>query len=196
MIKHDKFWQSSLDSGWCLSSVPRQSGGYFRYAQRHVRTVFNCAILVIDTPVVVHVEVVDFPVMTQMTFSLVSADLEISQLHSVDQVFDVLVAQVLQIVRSRGYCRQDSCCMPVVCNDMWLWSITLQFIDSCERPCDHTATVVQWQSLRFSSSSESWTDQLCNSHGIDFQQWWFMWRRVGFLTHFASFFALLRLCRS
>ena len=36
------WWQSSLDSGWCLSSVPRQSGGYFRYAQRHVRTVFYC----------------------------------------------------------------------------------------------------------------------------------------------------------
>ena len=25
-----------------LSSVPRQSGGYFLYAQRHVRTVFYC----------------------------------------------------------------------------------------------------------------------------------------------------------
>ena len=42
MIKHDKFRQSLLDSGWCFSSVPRQSGGYFRYAQRHVRTVFIC----------------------------------------------------------------------------------------------------------------------------------------------------------
>ena len=96
---HDKFWQSLLDSGWCLSSVPRQSCGYFRYAQRHVRTVFNCAILDIDMPVVVHVKVVDYPVMAQMTFSLVSSsDLEISQFQFIDQVFDVLVAQVRQIV--------------------------------------------------------------------------------------------------
>ena len=70
--------------------------------------MFNCAILVIDTPVVVHVKVVDFPVMAQMTFSLVSADLEISQLQSIDQLFDVLVAQVQQIVRSRGYSRDPT----------------------------------------------------------------------------------------
>ena len=56
-----------------LSSVPRQSGGYFCFAQRHVRTVFNCAILDIDMPVVVHVKVVDYLVMVQRTFPLVAS---------------------------------------------------------------------------------------------------------------------------
>ena len=41
-------------------------------------------------------------------------------------------------------------------------SLQVQFIDSCERPCDHTSTFVQWLGLRFSSSPESWTDHLCN----------------------------------
>ena len=58
-----------------LSSVPRQSGGYFRYAQRHVRTVFQLCYsgLDINMPVVVHVKVVDCPVMAQMTFPLVAS---------------------------------------------------------------------------------------------------------------------------
>ena len=47
----------------------------------------------------------------------------------------------------------DSCCMSV---DF------AQFIDGCERPCDHAATVVQWQCLRFCSSPRVVDIQLCN----------------------------------
>ena len=66
MIKHDKYRQSLLDSGCCLSSVPRQSGGSFRSAQRHVRTVFNCAYWILTCPVVVHVKVVDISGVAQV----------------------------------------------------------------------------------------------------------------------------------
>ena len=56
---HDKFQQSSLDSGWCLSSVPRQSGGRCRYATETGTHSVKLRILGwIDMPVVVHVEVV------------------------------------------------------------------------------------------------------------------------------------------
>ena len=91
--------------------------------------MFNCAILVIDTPVVVHVKVVDFPVMAQMTFSLVSADLELSQLQSIDQVFDVLVAQVQQIVRCRGKSRDPT----VAARFSW----TVVACPLCATTCDY-----------------------------------------------------------
>ena len=69
---HDKFQQSSPDSGWCLSSVHRQSGGYCRYAtETGARSVKLCILDWIDMPVVVHVKVVDNPVMAQRPFPLV-----------------------------------------------------------------------------------------------------------------------------
>ena len=69
---HDKFQQSSLDSGWCLSSVPRQSGGLCRYATETGTHSVKLRILGwIDMPVVVHVEVVGIPVVAQRLFPLV-----------------------------------------------------------------------------------------------------------------------------
>ena len=70
---HDKFQQLPINSGWCLSSVHRQSGGYCRYAtERGTHSVTLCFFgLVIDMPVVVHVKVVDYPVMAQLLFPLV-----------------------------------------------------------------------------------------------------------------------------
>ena len=69
----DKLQQSSPNSGWCLSSVHRQSCGYCRYAtETGTHSVKLCIFgLVIDMPVVVHVKVVDNPVMVQRPFLLV-----------------------------------------------------------------------------------------------------------------------------
>ena len=70
---HDKFQQLPINSGWCLSSVHRLSGGYCRYAtETGTHSVTLCfSGLVIDMPVVVHVKVVDYPVMAQLLFPLV-----------------------------------------------------------------------------------------------------------------------------
>ena len=50
---------------------------------------------------------------------------------------------------------------PVVCNDRCPWSMA-QFIDGCERPCDHAATVVQWQCLRSLHRQSRGTSSWCN----------------------------------
>ena len=134
------------------SSVHRQSGGNCRYAAETGRR-FPC-----------HGPVAD-------SLGLVLQTTEIHQLQYIDGVFDVLVAQVQQICAKSWETVEIPQCSSFLLDKLLLarcvqrqvpMSITLQFIDSCERPCDHTATLVQWQSLRFSSSPESWTDQLCN----------------------------------
>ena len=137
-------------TGWCLSSVLRQSGGYCRYEAETGRR-HPC-----------HGAVAD---------SFGPLAIVIPQLQYIDGVFDVLVTQVQQIC-AKSWETVEIPQLQLVSPGQLLLArcvqrqvpilITLQFIDSCERPCDHTATVVQWQSLRFSSSSESWTDQLCN----------------------------------
>ena len=102
---HDKFQQPSPDSGWCLSSVHRQSGGSCRYAtETGTHSVKLCIIgLVIDVPVVVQRQVHSsrssgrrHPCRGAEAVSVgpVQQTTEIHQLHSIDQVFDVPVAQV------------------------------------------------------------------------------------------------------
>ena len=65
--------------------------------QRQVLTVPNCALgLVIDMPVIVHVKVVDIPVVTQRLFPTVQFILQttvIPQLQSIDKVVDVPVCR-------------------------------------------------------------------------------------------------------
>ena len=111
-------------TGWCLSSVHRQSGGYCRYVAETGR------------PHPCHGAVAD---------SCGPPAIVIPQLQYIDQVFDVLVAQFQQI-RSKSWETVEipqlqlefswqSCCSPVVCNNRCPWSS--QFIDGCERPCDH-----------------------------------------------------------
>ena len=116
--------------------------------------MFNCAILDIDMPVVVHVKVVDYPVMAQMTFSLVpSSDLEISQFQFIDQVFDVLVAQVQQFPRVqsvRNCPRSHSCTRRI---RAWTLSFTRPFFATTDarmvqsaQNCDGPAVEVLRQS--------------------------------------------------
>ena len=127
MIMPDKFPQSPINSGWSLSSVHRRSGGYCRYAAETGRR---------------------HPCHGAVAGSLGPLAIEITQLQYIDQVFDVLVAQVWQI-RAKSWVTVEipqlqlvsswtGCCSPVVCNNRCPWSS--QFIDGCERPCDHAAT--------------------------------------------------------
>ena len=99
---HDKFQQLPINSGWCLSSVHRQSGGYCRYATETGTHSVNCAFLdqLLTCPLCMSksltchgAEVVSLGPVQQTT--------EILQLHSIDQVFDVLVAQVQHIFGCR-----------------------------------------------------------------------------------------------
>ena len=70
--------------------------------QRQVLTVPNCALgLVIDMPVIVHVKVVDIPVVTQRLFPTVQFILQttvILQLQSIDKVVDRPGVQVQQFL--------------------------------------------------------------------------------------------------
>ena len=64
----DIFQQSSSNSGWCFT-VPRQIGGYCRYATETGTHSFKLCIMDwIDMSVVVHVKVVDNPVTAQRPF--------------------------------------------------------------------------------------------------------------------------------
>ena len=73
------FQQSSLDSGWCLFSVHRQSCGYCRYATETGRQPCHGA--------------------EAVSLGLFFRTLRFPSLQSIDQVFDVPVAQVQQILR-------------------------------------------------------------------------------------------------
>ena len=68
-----QFQELPINSGWCLSSVHQQSGGYRRYAAETGTHSVKLRIsgVVIDMPVVVHVKVVDFLVVAQRSFPLV-----------------------------------------------------------------------------------------------------------------------------
>ena len=86
----DKFQQSSLDSGWCLSSVPLQLG-IAVIQQRQIRTVSNCALWTGLTCPWLHVKVVDISGVAQTHFPW-SVFPEILQLQYIDKVIDVCCA--------------------------------------------------------------------------------------------------------
>ena len=123
MIKPDKFPQSPINSGWCFLSSSTEWWILPLYCRDRSST--SCHGAVADS------------------FGLFA--IVIPQWQYIDQVFDVLVAQVEQI-RAKSWETVEipqlqlefswtSCCSPVVCNNSCPWSS--QFIDSCERPCDH-----------------------------------------------------------
>ena len=65
------FQQSSSNSGWCFT-VPRQIGGYCRYATETGTHSFKLCIMDwIDMPVVVHVKVVDISGVAQTQIPMV-----------------------------------------------------------------------------------------------------------------------------
>ena len=125
----DKFQQSLPICGWCLFSVLQQSGGCCRYAtEAGTHSAELCTLdWLLTCPFFVHVKVVDYPVVAQRQFPLVLYTIEILQLQYIDQVFDVLVAQVQQICANTWETVEipqlqlvfswTSCCSPVVCND-------------------------------------------------------------------------------
>ena len=117
-------------------------------------------------------QVVDIPVMAQTQIPMVVFPIEIPQLQYIDQVVDVCCAGPADSCEVVGDGRDptvaarfllDSCCMPVVCNDKCRWSMTLR---SSSTAMDVLVTIHrqlrQWKCPIFSSSTESWTDQLCN----------------------------------
>ena len=78
---HDRFQQSSLDSGWCLSSVPRQSWVCRYGTETGTHSVKLCIMDWIDMPVVVHVKVVDISVVaqTQIPWSVLPEFLQLTR---------------------------------------------------------------------------------------------------------------------
>ena len=132
----DIFQQSSPNSGWCLLTVLRQSGGYRRYVTET------------GTQSVKLYVVVDTPVMAQMRIPMV---LEILQLQYIDKMVDVCCAGPA----SSGSGREETVDIPHLQPVFWTWSFTrpcvqrqmpmvdvlMQFIDIFSRPCDHAATL-------------------------------------------------------
>ena len=152
---------------------------------------------VVVLAVILQRQVVDIPVMAQLQDLLVCLPLRLSSCSTLTVSSMSLLRRSSRFVRCRGKQSRSHSCSSFLLDKLLLarcvqrqvpMSITLQFIDSCERPCDHTATVVQWQSLRFSSSPESWTDQLCN------RAWYLtfskggLWREWGFFDAFCVVF--------
>ena len=130
------------------------------------RCLFQFIVKVVDTALIYRdryaqfklCKVVDYPVMAQRTFPLVPLQqtTEISQLQSIETVVDLLVVQFQQI-RAKSWetsCNSNSPGQ-VVARPLCATTVaygrrsSVQFIDGCERPCDHAR---QWKCRRFRSS--------------------------------------------
>ena len=107
---------------------------------------------VVVLAVILQRQVVDIPVMAQLQDLLVCLPLRLSSCSTLTVSSMSLLRRSSRFVRCRGKQSRSHSCSSFLLDKLLLarcvqrqvpMSITLQFIDSCERPCDHTATVVQ-----------------------------------------------------
>ena len=103
---------------------------------------------------------------------------EIPQLHLVSSWTRSLTCPLCSTTGA-GCRSAENCDGPAVAAHSTRWSMSLlaQFIDKIWTSCDHAATVVQWQCLRFSSSPEVVDSPVVQQRILlDFMQW-VSWRR-------------------
>ena len=145
MIKHDKFQQSSLDSGMVpLLSSSTEWWIFPLCSETSTHSVKLCFSLDIDMPVVVHVKVVDYPVC--FPWSSYSRPQRFPSCSLLIRCSMSLLCRSSRFVRSCGRrSRSHSCssfspgqvvARPLCATTDALGRCPSQFIDSCVRPCD------------------------------------------------------------
>ena len=146
---------------WCFWAGAWFDSGYMFQRRRTVEVPLSVHRPETGTHSVKLCKVVDNTVMAEDVFvGPVQQTTEISQLQSIDEVFDVLLVQVQQFmvhaVRSQVEIPQlqpvllDPVVRTPLCATTVVWSMFWRSSSTVLRPCDHAATFAQWKCPRFS----------------------------------------------